>query len=70
VLIVSASSDFQFGYSDTAAGEQLLHVESNGKMPLVVAVADMSKVWFKTPGGSNLISCMSYPPGFGPIPYA
>ena len=70
VLIVSASADFQFGYSDTEPVNNYLHVESGGKMPLVVRVEDMSKVWFKTPSGSNLISCISYPPGFGPIPYA
>jgi hypothetical protein len=70
VLIVSASSDFQFGYSDTEPVNNYLHVESNGKMPLVVSVEDMSKVWFKTPSGGNAVTCMSYPPGFGPIPYA
>lgn len=70
VLVVSATGDFQFGYSDTEPVDNYLHVESGGKMPLVVRVEDMSKCWFKTPAGSNLINCMSYPLGFGPIPYA
>lgn len=69
ILVLGATSDFQLGYGDEPVTDYI-HIENAGKMPFVISVDDMSLVWVRSPLGSNLINRMSYPPGFGPIPYS
>lgn len=70
VMVLSASGDFQIGYSAVEPVNDFMHVESNAKMPFVLFVENPSNLWFKTPAGSNLINMMGYPPNVGHIPYA
>lgn len=69
ILVLGATADFQVGYGDEPVNDYI-HIENAGKMPFVMTVDDMSLVWVRSPTGSNLINLMSYPIGFGPIPYA
>lgn len=67
IVVISCTSSLYVGYSDTEPTSHII-VLNGANMPFSISVADMSKVWVKTYGGSNLVSTAYYPSGFGPVP--
>ena len=66
VVMLGATGNFYVGYSDTTPTDYII-VLSSANSPFTITVNDMSKLWVKTYAGSNLVSCASYPLGYGPI---